>query len=168
MCDATHRDKRAALPAEVLWGQDDHSTHRPRRGYILKAWRYSCWAEPKDFLPREHSALSHGLPRLMVIRVNGVVAACISLCVCLSPPQRTGALHSSLLTHREDSPHYTSVSLDSMWIQIPSNTDPWEYFKGNCNPQPFTWKQVRELKIIWQRHIFGQHVPNSLTWAQLL
>ncbi|KAI4823933.1 hypothetical protein KUCAC02_012486 [Chaenocephalus aceratus] len=26
----------------------------------------------------------------------------------------------SLLTHREDSPRYTSASLDSMWIQSPA------------------------------------------------
>lgn len=36
------------------------------------------------FLPKEHSVLSHGLPRLLAIRVSGVVAACICVCVCLS------------------------------------------------------------------------------------
>lgn len=103
----------------------DHKSSTPTEAGMKRYQTLgSSWTG--GFLPKEHSALSHGLPRLLAIRVSGVVAACISLslCVCGSP-QRTGALHSSLLTLREDSPHYTSVSLDSMWIQSPANTDPW-------------------------------------------
>lgn len=128
-------------------------THRPTRGYKHKLLLESLKAaEPRrTLLPREHSVFFHELSASVNVDQGARGGRCllISQCVCVSP-RRTGALHSSLLTHREDSPRYTSASLDSMWIQSPVTT----HIHGDnlvaTAAQDHTWEQVSDLVIIWK------------------